>query len=200
MRDYKHFDRYLNVLAGDIYAQPEDEGHTGLAYKVIDLWMSRMTTCKSVLDLGCGEGFCQDFFEKVWQIPYEGVTLGQDYIVARDKGRNVKKMDFHFLEYPDKSFDLLFARHSLEHSPMPLLALMEWERVSRYWLGLILPAVEWYGFKGVNHYSVMTHEQIDNLITRAGWKVLWKDVDNRDKDGVGFIPHEYWYMLEKTGI
>jgi SAM-dependent methyltransferase len=199
MRDYKHLDRYLTTLASDIYPQPEDSGHTALAHKVIDFWMSKMTSCTSVLDVGCGTGFCEDMF-KVWNIPYEGVCLGQDYIVARDLGRTVKKMDFHFLDYPDNSFDLVFARHSLEHSPMPLLALMEFERVSKYWLGLVLPAPEWYGVKGINHYSVMHHEQIENLLARAGWKVLWNDIDFRSKEDKGEIPHEYWYMCEKTGI
>lgn len=205
MRDYKNLDRYMTQLASDIYPQPEDKGHTSLAYKVIDFWMSRMTSCKSVLDVGCGTGFCETMF-MIWKVDYEGVCLGEDFIVARDASRNVKKMDYHFLEYPDNSFDLVFARHSLEHSPMPLLALMEWARVSKSWLGLVLPAPEWYGYKGLNHYSVMNHEQIENLVTRAGWKILWNDVDYLFKDITDFnaqgveTPHEYWYMLEKAGI
>jgi SAM-dependent methyltransferase len=206
MRDYKHLDRYLTTLAADIYPQPEDEGHTALAYKVIDLWMSRMTSCTSVLDVGCGTGFCEDMF-KVWNTEYQGVCLGEDYIVARDLGRKVKKMDFHYLDFPDNAFDLVFARHSLEHSPMPLLALMEWARVARSWLGIILPAPEWYGYKGRNHYSVMNHDQIENLIARAGWKVMWNDIDYRAKGDMkteenpeGLIPHEYWLMCEKVTI
>ena len=200
MRDYKHLDRYLTTLASDIYPQPgEGDEHPALSKKVIDTWMSLMTTCKSVLDVGCGEGIAQPFFER-WGIEYEGVALGADVIKAQELNRNVKKMDFHFLDYPDSSFDLVFARHSLEHSPMPLLALMEWERVSRYWLGIVLPAPEWYGYKGINHYSVMTHDQIENLVTRAGWKILWNDVDRISKDDQGLVPHEYWYMLEKKGI
>lgn len=199
MRDYKQIDQYLTILNGDVYAQPEDPGHTALAYKVIDFWMSRMTSCTSVLDVGCGTGFCEDMF-KVWNVPYEGVCLGEDFIVARDLHRKVKKMDYHFLDYPDKSFDMVFARHSLEHSPMPLLALMEWERVSKYWLGLILPAPEHYTYKGINHYSVMNHEQIENLVTRAGWKIMWQDMDNRGNEEAQPVPTEYWYMLEKVGI
>jgi SAM-dependent methyltransferase len=205
MRNWSHVDRYLTQLATDIYEQPEDPGHTALAQKVVDVWMSRMTSCKSVLDLGAGQGMCEAMFNK-WNVEYEGVALGLDVVKAQELGRNVKKMDFHFLDYEDKSFDLLFARHSLEHSPMPLLALMEFHRVSRSWLGLVLPAPEWYGFAGLNHYSVMNHEQIENLVTRAGWRVLWNEVDHLVKDrtdqnpqGVE-TPHEYWLMLERSGI
>lgn len=206
MRDYKRIDSYLNILAKDIYPQPSgSDEHSALAKKAIDYWMSRMTTCKSVLDVGCGEAFCQPLFEK-WDVQYEGICLGEDYIIARDSDRTVKKMDYHFLEYEDKSFDFIFSRHSLEHSPMPLLALMEWARVSKSWLGLILPAPEHYTYTGLNHYSVMNHEQIENLLARAGWKILWNDIDYRIQDisdenpqGVS-IPHEYWYMCERLGI
>jgi SAM-dependent methyltransferase len=196
MRDWKNIDRYLNKLAADIYPQPEDSGHTAFSNSVIDTWMSRMTSCASVLDLGCGTGFSQPIFEK-WNVEYEGICLGEDYMVAKQNGRNVHKMDFHFLDYPDSSFDLLFSRHSLEHSPMPLLALMEWARVSKSWLGIVLPAPEWYGFGGRNHYSVMNKDQIENLLANSGWKTIWYEVNTLERDGSN-IPHEYWIMCEKA--
>lgn len=202
MRDYNNIDRYLNRLYGDIYEQPEDAGHTRLARKVIDQWMSRMTTCRSVLDVGAGQGFCQDMFER-WGVKYQGVALGEDVVKAQEKQRNVVRMDFTFLEYDDNSFDLIFARHALEHSPMPLLTLMEWARVAKNWLGIVLPAPEWYTYKGQNHYSVMNMEQIHNLLDVSGWRVMWEDVKmlapNRDyPDDV--LPHEYWLMSEKKAI
>lgn len=196
MRNWKNIDMYLTKLAEDIYPQPEDPGHTRLAEKVINQWMSRMTSCTSVLDLGCGTGFCQPMFEK-WDVAYRGICLGQDYVVAKELDRNVNKMDFHFLEFPDESYDLLFARHSLEHSPMPLLALMEWARVSRSWLGLVLPAPEWYTYVGLNHYSVMNIDQITNLLNRAGWRIIWKEMENVTQNDVE-IPQEYWIMSEKV--
>lgn len=199
MRDYKHIDGYINKLYSDIYEQPEDGGHTKLAHKVIDHWMSRMTTCHSVLDAGCGQGMCQEMFEK-WGVKYEGIAIGEDVIVAQEKGRNVKVMDFSFLDYPDNSFDMIFARHALEHSPMPLLTLMEWARVSTNWLGIVLPAPEWYTYVGKNHYSVMNMEQIKNLLDVAGWRVLWDEIDRLPPDPNqpdNLLPHEYWLMSER---
>lgn len=199
MRDWSHHDRYISKLYGDIYPQPVDPGHTRLAQKVVDKWMSMMTTCHSVLDVGCGTGFCQPMFER-WGIKYEGICLGEDYLEAERLGRNVKRMDFNFLEYPENHVDLIFARHSLEHSPMPLLTLMEWERVAGSWLGIVLPAPEWYTFRGQNHYAVMNMEQIENILNVAGWRILWKDVhvelfDKNNPDSG--LPNEYWIMSEK---
>lgn len=131
-------------------------------------------------------------------VTYEGVAIGEDVQVAQSKGRNVKKMDFTFLDYSDKSFDLVFARHALEHSPFPLITLMEWHRVAKSWLGIVLPAPEWYTYKGLNHYSVMEKGQIENLLERAGWRPIWMDVDEKAFGKTAAVkPHEYWYMCEK---
>lgn len=46
MRDWSHHDGYISKLYGDIYKQPEDSGHRALAEKVINFWLSRMTTCR----------------------------------------------------------------------------------------------------------------------------------------------------------
>lgn len=199
MRNYEHIDGYLNKLYGDIYEQPEDEGHTRLAQNVIDYWMSRLTTCRSVLDVGAGQGMCQSMFEK-WQVEYEGIAIGEDVVKAQGMGRNVKRMDFSFLEYPENAFDLIFARHSLEHSPMAVVTLMEWARVAKNWLGIVLPAPEWYTYTGRNHYSVMNMEQTKHLLDTAGWKVFWEDVKTLVHDPrypEDKRPHEYWLMSEK---
>ena len=199
MRNYEHIDSYITKLYGEIYAQPEDVGHTRLAQKVVDHWCSRMTTCHSVLDVGAGQGFCQPMFER-WSIKYTGVALGEDVVVAQGLNRNVAKMDFSFLDYEDNSFDWIFSRHSLEHSPMPLLTLMEWKRVAKNWLGIVLPAPEWYTFAGLNHYSVMNMAQIRHLLDVAGWNVMWDDVHYElfDKEKPeSRTPNEYWLMCEK---
>lgn len=208
MRDWSRMDGYLNVLLSEVYPQPigENDEHPALAREVIDLWMSRLTGCNTVLDVGCGEGFAQPIFER-WGAKYEGVSLSTDVIAAQKKGRNVKKMDFSFLEYDENSFDLVFSRHSLEHSPMPLLTLMEWARVSKQWLGLIVPAPEWYTFRGLNHYSVMTRGQLESIMEPSGWRIIWSEIGYKsrgiiaDQEGKEVLSppeiHEYRLFCEK---
>lgn len=204
MRNYEHIDKYLDNLLGDLYPQPPDPGHTALAQEVIDMWMSRLPTVKTVLDVGAGQGFCQPMFEK-WGATYTGVALGPDVIPAFNAGFNVKRMDFNFLEFEDKSFDMVFARHSLEHSAMPIISLMEWSRVSTSFLGIILPAPEHYTFEGLNHYSVMSVPQFHAICRRANWHPIWTDVKNvahpaptpDNPNNTVSEPTEYWIMCEK---
>lgn len=192
MRDYSQIDFYLNKLYSEIYPQPEDAGHTALAQKVIDHWCSRLTTCKTILDVGAGQGFCQPMFER-WDIEYLGVAMGEDVVKAQEQNKDVVKMDFSFLNLETESFDLVFSRHSLEHSPMPLLSLMEWYRVSKQWLGLVVPAPEHYGYVGRNHYYVLNLEQWKNLLGVAGWNPMWID----EEKGPDEKTWEYWIFCEK---
>jgi SAM-dependent methyltransferase len=174
MRNFENVNRYLDELLLDIYPQPPDEGHTKMAQEVMQRWIANLIGCKSVLDVGCGQAFLQPDFEKL-EIEYIGVTLGEDYKVALKKGYNVYRQDFSFLDFPDKSFDLVWARHSLEHSFSPLISLMEWHRVARSWLCLIAPTPEYWGWAGRNHISIAPQEQLEFLLARAGWGIIWTD-------------------------
>lgn len=193
MRNYGNIDRYITQLVGDIYPQPPDPGHTQGAKQVIDRWMSALPDCKSVLDVGAGQGFCQEMFEK-WGVRYTGIALGEDVVVAQRDGWNIKRMDFNFLEFDDGSFDMIFSRHSLEHSFSPLISLMEWHRVARHWLGLVLPAPEYYTYTGRNHYFVFNLPQIENLLNQAGWNIIWNHVDKNANE----TPVEYQLFCERV--
>lgn len=195
MRDYSNIDRYLNELLADIYDQPEDVGHTHLAQRTIDRWLSGLPNCKTVLDVGAGQGFCQPIFEK-WGVQYKGIALGNDVIEAKRHGWNIDRMDFNFLEYEDNTFDLVFSRHSIEHSFSPLLSLMEWHRVSKQWLGIVVPAPEHFGHLGRNHYYVLDRGQWMNLLEQAGWHPIWEHTNNLSPESE--IPMEYCIFSEKV--
>lgn len=197
MRDYSKIDKFLDRLGTDIYPQPQDDGHSSLAVESIQALMPMTEHVHSVLDLGCGEGFCQDFFS---EYEYTGVSLHKDYDVAVSKGRNVFNMDYSFLPFEDDSYDFLYSRHSLEHSPMPLLTLMEWHRITKRYLAVILPAPEFWRFSGKNHYFVLNRRQWENLFDVAGFSVTYKNVKKMKMfkdENAGISTIEYWYLLEK---
>lgn len=172
MRPYFWMDRYLNELAGDIYAQPSDETQMGLASQVADVWLSQLVGLESILDVGCAQGqhihLLQRYAPKV-----TGLTLGEDVLIAQAKGLDVYQADMSFLPFPDGEYQLLWARHTLEHSPMPLITLMEWHRVARSWMCLILPDPEVFEQGGINHYYLLNRKQWEVLMERAGWYPMW---------------------------
>jgi len=196
MRDYKHIDRYLTELLQDTYPQPADPGHTAWAMQAV---LSLCTAAKgipTVLDVGCGQGFLAGAFEELG-MKWTGVVIGQDYTVCKHLGLNVFNMDMSFLDFEDESFDLVFARHVLEHSPMPILTLMEWRRVSRNYLCLVAPAPHYWGVRGKNHYSIVEKPKLKWWLERSGWEVL-KEEDMSTRS-YAFLKHNEVYQeaLEK---
>lgn len=176
MRDYTNFNQYLDKLKDDVYAQPPDESHAAWAMD----GMSGMlpSDVKNVLDVGCGQGFCKYIFEKSG-VEWTGVTIGDDFPVCQEKKLNVINNDMTFLDsVRDASYDLVFARHSLEHSPFPILTLMEWRRVAKMNLILIAPAPAYWKYRGKNHYSMATKEQIQWWLQRSGWKPVVEETFN----------------------
>ena len=211
-RNYKHFDRNLDNLQGDIYDQPSDDGHTILATHAIDWWTGSIGTEKEkVLDIGCGQGFCKPILES-YNKHWFGLTRGNDYRNLKIEYPHAKAydVDMTFTSFFDDHFDLLFARHTLEHSPFPLLTLMEWRRIGKNLL-LVAPAPEFWEYYGKNHYAVMNHHQIWWLLRRAGWEIQeWKTlmsdnplfvesyrIEEKDRSKVTYPGSpkavEYWY-------
>lgn len=189
-RDFSNLNKYLDALMDDIYPQPPDEWHTKKTIEVIYEYRNYVSACKNVLDVGCGEAFAQPIFEE-YNIDYRGVCLGNDFQNALDQGRHVIGLDFTFMDwFPDEFFDLIFARHSLEHSPMPVLTLMEWHRVARKYLILVMPEPRYWLYGGRNHYGIMPIKQCKFLLDRSGWEILDEYSDEK----------EYWIVCKKVNL
>jgi len=169
MRDYLFINKYLDELTQDVYEQPDDIGHSSMAKDIIFKWVSDRTDISTVVDMGCGTGFCCQFFSQLGK-QYLGVDVGMSSIQPP-----IVQRDFTFSGFPESSFDLVFSRHSLEHSPFPLLTLMEWHRISKKYLLVVLPNPGYYTYVGRNHYSVLNIRQVKWLLRRSGWFIEQRD-------------------------
>lgn len=84
-----------------------------------------------ILDVCCGDGvglriFKQYGYESVTGIDFEETKVES----AKSIGYEVNRADFHDLSFlKDKSFDLIYSSHSLEHSYDPSLVLKHFHRI-----------------------------------------------------------------------
>jgi len=113
----------------------------------------------------------------------------------------------HELPFADKSYDFVLASHVIEHIPDPIAALLEWDRVARRYLFLVVPhrdrtfdrdrpltpldeLIERHesGFSSDEdkHWSVWNAESFRELCEHLGFELL----ETRDPDtdgGNGFL-------------
>lgn len=161
----------MDELANDVYPQPVDPMHLQWATEFINFINQEIgLNGKCVIDAGCGVAFVAPIFEGLGA-DYWGMTMDFEDIRLSQSPEKIIVKDFHFLGQPYPEPDIIFSRHSLEHSPMPLLALMEWHRIAPY-LCLVLPRPECFMDTGRNHYSVLSETQANFLLQRAGWFVI----------------------------
>ncbi len=81
------------------------------------------------LDIGCGNGkFIRDMNSLAWQ--FEGVEFNPIAVdICRRAGLKVFHGDLHTAEFKDNSFDLVTARHVIEHIPDPTIFMREIARI-----------------------------------------------------------------------
>lgn len=97
-------------------------------------------------------------------------------LVSNDR---VRAMDFHALQFPDQSFDVVFACHVLEHAFDVSVALAEWARVTRpdgFWaievpVGFPTTAVDRHDFQSRDGLAVACQPWVEPI---------WMD----ERDGV----------------
>lgn len=91
-----------------------------------------------ILDVGARDGWTVDLFNQIGYPNVIGVELIDELVThAKSKGRNVISGDIHKLPFNNNSFDIVFCRHTLEHTIDPYKAMAEIIRVSRTKGGII---------------------------------------------------------------
>lgn len=193
MRNYERIDEYLDLLKRDVYPEPESPNHDEVTQKVFDLFIvPNRNEIRRALDVGCGQGIALRRFASLG-IDAFGITLSrEDCDACLNLGFHVALMDQSFIEQPDQSFDLLYARHVLEHSPFPLLTLFEYNRVLSPggFLYVEVPQAESIHCSNPNHYSMLGKRSLRNLFDKSSFTAL-NDlrIDFQLQDGT---PDQYW--------
>lgn len=198
-----------------IYAEGDSSFHKELTSRVVKDYIDPLKLKKTakIVDLGCGPGYFLDEMKSRGYKNLIGITLSnEDVKICQDKGHTIQKYDISFLPqsagYEDESVDFLFSRHSLEHSPYPIISLMEYNRVlkqnSKMYIEVPAPNCERRHEWNLNHYSILGPEQLSALLQRTGFDIdkfqtLEFDlIMNVDQDGNQTTVKEQFYCIVVT--
>lgn len=199
---------FRELCLSHVYSEPDSRLHQNVMDQMIPAFVEQnnINPESSVIDIGCGQGYGMTKFRDMGFESVEGVTFSdEDAKAARDLGFVVYQEDMSFLPFNDGSYDVLFARHSLEHSPYPLLTLLEFHRILHNdgvaYIEMPSPKCARVLENYDNHYSIMGPRQWSALMSRAGFSVKTGEIDfeisNTDTgETVGQEVYE-WYILRK---
>jgi SAM-dependent methyltransferase len=170
------------LYTAHIYDEGEAPFHKELTKQMVETYIDPMELAKDalIMDMGCGVGYFLDEMKERGYTNTVGVSLSPaDVKVCRDKGHTVKEYDMSFIPqidgYYDETVDFLFCRHSLEHSPYPILTLVEYNRLlklkSKIYIEVPAPDCDRKHEYNVNHYSILGETQWAALIQRTGFAI-----------------------------
>jgi SAM-dependent methyltransferase len=195
---------FIDAIEGETYPEAPMSIHSDITTKALDAFLPKyhIGTEDRILDIGCGQGPALDILRAKGYSSVVGITLNdEDIRVCQEKGHEVRKMDQSFLEFPDASFDFIWARHVIEHSIFPYFTLSGYARVlspgGQLYLEVPAPETSCNHEKNPNHYSVLCHGAWVSLLERAGFSLL-EDIKLSFPTGMG--PDEYWvFICKKAG-
>lgn len=192
---------YEHVLT-QVHSEGLSPFHESITRDVVRRFIDplKLPTTASIVDLGCGAGYFLDAMRERGYTNVRGVTLSRDDIeLCQSRGHAVQRADMNFLDDLDESLDMLFCRHSLEHSPFPFLSLLEYNRVLKprgvLYIEVPRPDSEQPQESNPNHYSIMGKSMWLSLLSRAGFDAQWCEYEFPVKNSNGDTWHEQYYVF-----
>ena len=190
---------FIDKIESETYPESPSYVHSEITGKALDILISQYNINQKtrILDIGCGQGPALDLFRDKGYLSAVGITLNdEDVCVCRKNGHDVRKMDQSFLEFPNEYFDLLWARHVIEHSIFPYFTLAEFARVltpgGMLYLEVPAPETSCHHETNPNHYSVLGRGAWISLLVRNGFVI-------RDEGSYSFPTpmglDEYWGVI-----
>jgi len=176
---------YYDHVLSTVYSEGHSPFHRTITDDVVTRFIDPLALPKTaqIRDLGCGPGYFLDLMGARGFTNVRGITLSPDDIrICAEKGhQDLARADMNFLADSDESVDLLFCRHSLEHSPFPYITLIEYNRVLRpngvLYVEVPAPDCELGHEKNRNHFSILGKQMWLSLLERTGFDVEWHDYE-----------------------
>ena len=188
MKDRKTREQELHVKLAHEYDEKREGTCNGKYYS--KEWLRAMlrkidlSTTKSILDIGCGTGILYDVLrEEKYKGVYIGTDLSPDMLEVgrkRYKGIDLRVMDCENMEFPSRSFDVVFMRSVLHHVPHPAQAIKEMKRVA--------------------HKTVIISEPSRNILTEFPRWLSKKITSHFDEDHTHYSVSQLQKLLKKGGI
>lgn len=198
-----------------IYDEGESGFHKDLTAQVVKGYIDPLNLPKDahILDLGCGPGYFLDEMKDRGYTNVTGVTLSPgDIKICESKGHTIKKYDLSFIPqrdgYNDESVDFIFLRHAFEHSPYPIISLMEYNRLlkqnGKLYIEVPQPNCDRKHEWNLNHYSIFGEQQLAALLNRCGFEIdsfntIEFDLSAKKDDSDEAVPvREKYYAIMAT--
>jgi SAM-dependent methyltransferase len=195
---------YYDHVLSTVYDEGESPFHQDITKDVVSRFIDpkKLPVTSKIIDLGCGPGYFLDEMKQRGYTNVQGVTLSPaDVAICQRNGHNVKKTDMNFLDDKDESVDMLFCRHSIEHSPFPYITLLEYNRVLKPngYLYIEVPSLasDRPHETNKNHYSILDKRMWISLLQRTGFDAEWFDYEFPVSfiDGSGTYMERYYVFM-----
>ena len=178
IRNMQRLAKYLQLIESQVYPEKPSQLHEEITLNALQHLRDRypLSPKSLILDIGCGQGPALRHFEE-WGMRPVGITLSDEDVAAcRAQSFTVAKMDQSFLDFEDAMFDMVWARHVLEHSIFPLFTLTEYHRVMKphacLYVEVPAPETDCNHERNRNHYSLFSIAVWHQLLARAGFLVV----------------------------
>jgi SAM-dependent methyltransferase len=129
-----------------------------------------------ILDVGAGQGTATKLFRSDGHSAIAVNGNIKDHVACLEQGLDSRYWDMHHMNFIGSPFDLIWARHILEHSAFPMFALYGFNTVLKpgglMYVEVPSPDTPCKHETNPNHWSVFGLRAWEVLIHRAGFELV----------------------------